>query len=80
MAIPPILPLIEKTRYRITHADHEWEVDEFHGDNQGLVVAEVELEAENEAVALPDWVSIEVTEDSRYYNSSLSEKPYSQWL
>jgi len=71
--------LIEKTRFRIWHAGHEWEVDEFRGENRGLVVAEVELIMENEPLALPDWVGVEVTENPRYFNSSLSEKPYSQW-
>lgn len=71
--------LIEKTRFQIQYAGHEWEVDEFHGDNQGLVVAEVELEEENEPLILPDWVGPEVTHDPRYFNSSLSEKPHSRW-
>jgi adenylate cyclase len=71
--------LIEKTRFRIWHVDHEWEVDDFLGDNRGLVVAEVELEREDEPLTLPDWVGREVTDDPRYFNSSLSEEPYSQW-
>lgn len=74
-----IPPLIEKTRFLLSHAGHEWEIDEFHGDNRGLVLAEVELETETEEVVLPDWVGPEVTHDPRYFNSSLSVKPYSQW-
>ena len=72
-------PLIEKTRYRITYKDLVWEVDEFHGDNQGLIVAEVELASEDQAIALPEWVGIEVSSDSKYFNSNLILNPYSQW-
>lgn len=72
-------PLIDKTRFRVKHRDHDWEIDVFHGENAGLVVAEVELQSETEAVALPNWVTKEVTNDSRYYNSSLMEMPFSQW-
>lgn len=72
-------PLIEKYRRRITHAGHVWEVDEFLGVNAGLVVAEIELDAEAEAFELPDWVGAEVTDDLRYLNSSLIKHPYSAW-
>jgi len=72
-------PLVEKTRHRIAHAGHVWEVDEFAGDNAGLVVAEIELGAEDEAFEKPDWIGREVTGDKRYYNSSLIRLPYSQW-
>jgi adenylate cyclase len=72
-------PLIEKYRRRISHAGHVWEVDEFLGVNAGLVVAEIELDAEAEAFALPDWVGAEVTDDLRYLNSSLIKHPYSAW-
>jgi len=72
-------PLIEKYRRRISHAGHVWEVDEFLGVNAGLVVAEIELDAEAEAFALPDWVGAEVTDDLRYFNSSLIKHPYSAW-
>lgn len=72
-------PLIEKVRHRIAHQDHIWDVDVFSGDNEGLIVAEVELNGEDEDVALPDWVEREVTGEARYYNSSLREMPYSQW-
>jgi len=72
-------PLIEKYRRRISHAGHVWEVDEFLGVNAGLVVAEIELDAEAEAFALPDWVGAEVTDDLRYLNSSLIKHPYTAW-
>ena len=71
--------IVEKTRYRIEHADLVWEVDEFIGLNQGLVVAEVELSSPDQPIALPDWVGTEVTHDVRYLNSALSQRPYSQW-
>ncbi|MFT5685843.1 MAG: adenylate cyclase [Myxococcota bacterium] len=74
-----IPPLIDKTRYRVPHGAHTWEVDEFHGDNAGLVVAEVELSVEGEPVLLPDWVGEEVTEQVAYYNSSLIRRPYCTW-
>jgi len=72
-------PQVEKIRHRIEHAGHTWEVDEFLGLNAGLVVAEIELESEDEAFAKPDWIGAEVTGDKRYYNSSLIRMPYSQW-
>ncbi len=72
-------PLIEKTRYRITLGDLVWEVDEFHGENQGLIMAEVELSSEDQAIALPDWIGLEVSQDDRYYNSYLSRHPYRSW-
>ena len=72
-------PLIEKDRYRVAHRDLVWEVDEFFGDNQGLILAEVELTSENQALTLPDWVRNEVTADPRYYNSNLIRHPYSRW-
>jgi adenylate cyclase len=74
-----IQPLIEKVRYRIEHAGHTWEVDEFSGDNAGLVLAEVELAAPDEAVELPAWIGREVTDDARYYNASLQLHPYREW-
>jgi CYTH domain-containing protein len=70
---------VEKIRHRIDHAGHTWEVDEFLGLNAGLVVAEIELDAEDEAFATPDWIGQEVTGEKRYYNSSLIRQPYSQW-
>ncbi|MBT0570510.1 CYTH domain-containing protein [Curvibacter sp. CHRR-16] len=72
-------PLIDKTRYRIPHANLVWEVDVFHGDNAGLVVAEVELADEHQAIALPDWVGAEVTHDVRYFNSALAQHAYKYW-
>jgi len=72
-------PLIEKTRYRLEHAGLTWEIDEFAGDNAGLVIAEVELDSEFQAIDLPDWVGADVTADPRYYNASLIAHPYSQW-
>jgi CYTH domain-containing protein len=72
-------PQVEKIRHRIEHAGHTWEVDEFLGLNAGLVVAEIELDAEDEAFGKPDWIGAEVTGDKRYYNSSLIRQPYSQW-
>lgn len=72
-------PLIEKTRYKIEYAGLIWEVDEFAGENQGLIIAEVELTDENQSIELPDWIGKEVSDDSRYYNANLVENPYSQW-
>jgi adenylate cyclase len=72
-------PIIEKKRYRIAFEGMTWEVDEFMGDNAGLVVAEIELESEDQAFAKPDWVGAEVTHDARYFNSSLLKHPYSMW-
>lgn len=74
-----IKPVIEKTRYRIEHRGLVWEVDEFEGGNAGLVIAEVELESEGQAIELPAWVGEEVTGDPRYYNASLVSNPYSTW-
>lgn len=72
-------PLIEKHRRKVTHEGMLWEVDEFLGDNQGLVVAEIELTSEEQAFSKPDWVGVEVTADERYYNSNLSVMPYKRW-
>jgi len=72
-------PLVEKVRHRIDYAGHTWEVDEFQGENAGLVVAEIELGSEDEAFEKPDWIGQEVTGDPRYYNSSLIRLPYSKW-
>ena len=72
-------PLIEKTRYRIPFAGLVWEVDEFEGENRGLLLAEVELENENQAVSIPIWVGQEVTGDPRYFNSNLVAHPFSKW-
>jgi CYTH domain-containing protein len=72
-------PLIEKTRYTVTRGGVVFEIDEFHAENAGLVLAEVELESEDQAVDLPDWIGEEVTGDPRYYNSNLARFPYTQW-
>ncbi|WP_017294513.1 CYTH domain-containing protein [Geminocystis herdmanii] len=72
-------PLIEKIRYRIKIDHLTWEIDEFLGDNQGLLLAEVELSSENQEIILPNWITEEVTQDSRYYNSNLAKKPYGEW-
>ena len=68
-------PLIEKTRYHVKVGNHVWEVDEFHGANEGLWLAEIELSDENESFDLPDWAGKEVTGDPRYYNVNLVQKP-----
>ena len=72
-------PLIEKTRYRIPFGAHTWEVDEFHGANAGLVVAEVELGSADEKPALPAWVGREVSSDARYFNTNLVKRPFTTW-
>jgi adenylate cyclase len=72
-------PLIEKTRFRIPFGGHTFEVDEFTGDNRGLTVAEVELKTAGETVDLPDWIDREVSGDPRYFNSNLSQHPYTTW-
>lgn len=72
---------INKTRYLIKNTDgkHVWEVDEFHGDNEGLVIAEIELAAEDETFDKPVWLGQEVTGDPRYYNSMLKSHPFKSW-
>ncbi len=72
-------PLIEKTRHLVTWAGHLWEIDEFYGDNAGLVVAEVELATEDEIFERPPWLGQEVSEDFRYSNAALSERPWRDW-
>lgn len=72
-------PLIEKIRHRISLDNLTWEVDEFLGDNQGLIMAEIELEQEEQAITIPDWIGEEVTGDERYYNSNLQKFPYKMW-
>ena len=79
-----LLPLcekgvIDKTRYEILSGKHTYEVDVFTGENDGLIVAEIELEFENEAFEKPHWLGQEVTGDERYYNAYLSKKPYKSW-
>ncbi|MBL4677027.1 MAG: CYTH domain-containing protein [Mucilaginibacter sp.] len=70
---------LEKTRYNINYNGHLWEIDVFDGDNKGLIVAEIELENEDEPFEKPDWVTEEVSYDSRYTNALLSIKPYNSW-
>lgn len=72
-------PLIEKRRYSIPYAGLIWEVDEFFGFNQGLIVAEVELESEDQPFVKPPWIGREVTDDPRYRNSALVKFPYTLW-
>jgi len=72
-------PLIEKNRYKIRTGHHVWEIDEFFGENQGLVVAEIELKGEQEAFQKPDWIGEEVTGDSRYFNSNLINHSFTRW-
>lgn len=71
--------VIEKRRYKCIFDGKLWEVDEFLGDNTGLVVAEVELKVENEEVNKPEWIGDEVSNDERYYNSNLINNPYKNW-
>jgi len=71
--------LIDKRRYLVQHDGLLWEVDEFLGDNAGLVVAEVELESADQVFARPDWAGAEVTDELRYYNLALASRPYTQW-
>ncbi len=72
-------PIIEKNRYKIAHDGLVWEVDEFRGVNEGLIVAEVELESEEHVFTKPDWIGEEIVNDPRYYNSNLIAHPYSRW-
>lgn len=72
-------PVIEKTRYKIDYAGLTWEIDEFTGENQGLILAEVELTDADQTIMLPTWVGAEVSHDSRYYNSNLVKQPYRLW-
>jgi adenylate cyclase len=72
-------PVIDKTRYLINYENHTWELDIFYGENEGLVVVEVELSSEDETIILPSWVKEEVSSDARYYNSNLMKNPYKNW-
>ncbi len=71
--------LIEKTRYQVTFAGHRWEIDEFHGANEGLVVAELELERADEPFQSPLWLGAEVSDNPMYFNSRLAKYPYKLW-
>ena len=70
---------IEKTRYLIEHKNHTWEVDVFHGSNDGLIIAEVELNHANESIDFPSWIDKEVSHDPKYLNASLIKKPFLDW-
>ncbi|HEU20134.1 MAG TPA: CYTH domain-containing protein [Deltaproteobacteria bacterium] len=72
-------PLVEKIRYRILHGGMIWEIDVFLGDNEGLVIAEVELGSTEQSISLPPWVGDEITGDRRYLNASLYKNPYRNW-
>ena len=72
-------PIIEKHRYKISYGGLVWEVDEFHGLNEGLVIAEVELESADQVIDLPDWVGEEVSGDPRYFNAALVRRPFNTW-
>lgn len=74
-----IKPIIEKTRYLVLIGDKTWEIDEFYGENKGLILAEIELEKEEEKFRIPSWIGEDVTHDSRYFNSSLITHPYSKF-
>ena len=71
--------VIEKTRYEVMSGKHTIEIDVFHGENDGLVMAEIELEDENESILKPNWLGEEVTNDQRYYNAYLSQNPFKNW-
>lgn len=71
--------IVEKTRYLVRSGSHTFEVDEFHGDNEGLVMAEVELAAPDDPIVKPDFIGQEVTGDRRYYNSQLRQHPFTTW-
>lgn len=71
--------IIDKTRYEVKVGNHLFEIDEFHGENKGLLMAEIELTAEDEEFVKPSWIGEEVTNDQKYYNSYLSSHPFSEW-
>ena len=71
--------VIEKTRFEVKMGNHIIEIDEFYGDNEGLILAEIELQSETETFEKPNWLGAEVTQDFRYYNSYLSQNPYKRW-
>ena len=71
--------LIEKTRHYIENKGHTWELDVFHGNNEGLIIAEIELESEDQVFHIPSWTDCEVTDQEKYYNMNLVENPYSMW-
>jgi len=72
-------PLIDKVRHTETHGGKTWEIDVFHGDNEGLVIAEIELDSEADTIELPPWIGAEVSSDARYYNANLVKHPFLRW-
>ncbi|MCH8068013.1 MAG: CYTH domain-containing protein [Candidatus Marinimicrobia bacterium] len=72
-------PILEKHRYKINQEGMTWEIDIFHGENEGLIVAEIELEYEDQEFEKPDWVDMEVTDDPKYFNSNLVKNPFKKW-
>ena len=74
-----VQPIIKKYRYRIPVDDVVWEIDEFLGANQGLIIAELELQSPDQIFRLPDWIGQEVSSDPRYYNNNLVKKPFTEW-
>ena len=72
-------PIIEKTRHIVINENNTWEIDEFEGENQGLIVAEIELDETGQIFSKPPWIGLEVTGDLRYYNNNLAMHPYSEW-
>ncbi len=74
-----IRPFIDKTRHRVKCGEHIWEVDLFHGENRGLIVAEIELSSEDESFKIPEWVGDEVSGDARYFNVCLVKHPFCKW-
>ena len=71
--------MIDKTRFEVKMGNHVFEIDEFYGENEGLIMAEIELNSETEPFEKPNWLGKEVTNDNRYYNSYLSKNPYKKW-
>jgi adenylate cyclase len=71
--------VIDKIRYEVRIENHVWEIDIFHGENDGLIIAEVELNDENEDLFIPDWILKEVSHDAKYYNSNLIANPFLKW-
>lgn len=74
-----VSPIVDKARFLVPHDGHVWEVDEFYGDNEGLVMAELELSSADEPFTKPEWLGEEVTGDKRYYNSHLARHPFKTW-
>lgn len=72
-------PIIEKLRHKLDFAGFTWEIDEYLGENQGLTIAEVELDSENQAFELPSWVGKDVSDEPKYYNANLVANPFSKW-